>query len=124
MELTIVNIVHWLLFCYAHTSWLLFCPGKFSLITESPVCFWKHQESHGMRIADRRYYARDHYAKVCPVTKPFHFKKPSAENLSSSCEDIVEKIAGTTYEYYEDPSRTKARYHYGLRKTFLASTSN
>ncbi|GBM77108.1 hypothetical protein AVEN_77626-1 [Araneus ventricosus] len=32
----------------------------------------------------------NHYATVCPVTKPFHFKKPSAENLSTWCENIVQ----------------------------------
>ncbi|GBL73419.1 hypothetical protein AVEN_159429-1 [Araneus ventricosus] len=28
------------------------------------------------------------YATVCPVTKPFHFTKPSTENLSTWCENI------------------------------------
>ncbi|GBM06517.1 hypothetical protein AVEN_150356-1 [Araneus ventricosus] len=32
----------------------------------------------------------NHYATVCPVTKPFHFTKPSAENLSTWCENIVQ----------------------------------
>ncbi|GBM34163.1 hypothetical protein AVEN_34526-2-1, partial [Araneus ventricosus] len=32
----------------------------------------------------------NHYATDCPVTKPFHFTKPSAENLSTWCEDIVQ----------------------------------
>ncbi|GBM08292.1 hypothetical protein AVEN_101425-1 [Araneus ventricosus] len=32
----------------------------------------------------------NHYATVFPVTKPFHFKKPSAENLSAWCENIVQ----------------------------------
>ncbi|GBM16396.1 hypothetical protein AVEN_129718-1 [Araneus ventricosus] len=40
--------------------------------------------SHG------RYVCGDpnHYATVCPVTKPFHFTKPSAEKLSTWCENI------------------------------------
>ncbi|GBN36398.1 hypothetical protein AVEN_5506-1, partial [Araneus ventricosus] len=32
----------------------------------------------------------NHYATDCPVTKPFHFTKPSAENLSTWCENIVQ----------------------------------
>ncbi|GBN78857.1 hypothetical protein AVEN_127717-1 [Araneus ventricosus] len=32
----------------------------------------------------------NHYATVCPVTKPFHFTKPSAENLSTWCENIAQ----------------------------------
>ncbi|GBO01529.1 hypothetical protein AVEN_70277-1 [Araneus ventricosus] len=32
----------------------------------------------------------DHYATDCPVTKPFYFMKPSAENLSTWCENIVQ----------------------------------
>ncbi|GBN54485.1 hypothetical protein AVEN_68123-1 [Araneus ventricosus] len=32
----------------------------------------------------------NHYATVCPVTKPFHFTKPSAGNLSTWCENIVQ----------------------------------
>ncbi|GBN28171.1 hypothetical protein AVEN_78970-1, partial [Araneus ventricosus] len=32
----------------------------------------------------------DHYATDCPVTKSFHFMKPSAENLSTWCENIVQ----------------------------------
>ncbi|GBN76731.1 hypothetical protein AVEN_180431-1 [Araneus ventricosus] len=32
----------------------------------------------------------NHYAAVCPVTKPFHFTKPSAENISMWCENIVQ----------------------------------
>ncbi|GBO15025.1 hypothetical protein AVEN_167640-1, partial [Araneus ventricosus] len=31
----------------------------------------------------------NHYATVCPVTKPFHFTKPGAGNLSTWCENIV-----------------------------------
>ncbi|GBM07890.1 hypothetical protein AVEN_96504-1 [Araneus ventricosus] len=30
------------------------------------------------------------YATDCPVTKPFHFIKSSAENLSTCCENIVQ----------------------------------
>ncbi|GBO25066.1 hypothetical protein AVEN_114841-1 [Araneus ventricosus] len=33
----------------------------------------------------------NHYATVCPVTKPFHFTKPSAESLSTWCENIVQE---------------------------------
>ncbi|GBO37756.1 hypothetical protein AVEN_275340-1 [Araneus ventricosus] len=33
---------------------------------------------------------QNHNATVCPVTKPFHFTKPSAENLSTWCENIVQ----------------------------------
>ncbi|GBM89959.1 hypothetical protein AVEN_43399-1 [Araneus ventricosus] len=33
----------------------------------------------------------NHYAAVCPVTKPFHFTMPSAENLSTWCENIVQE---------------------------------
>ncbi|GBM47587.1 hypothetical protein AVEN_77027-1 [Araneus ventricosus] len=29
----------------------------------------------------------NHYATVCPVTKPFHFTKPSAESLSTWCKN-------------------------------------
>ncbi|GBM49170.1 hypothetical protein AVEN_148090-1 [Araneus ventricosus] len=32
----------------------------------------------------------NHYATVCPVTKPFHFTQPSAENLSTWCENIAQ----------------------------------
>ncbi|GBM26878.1 hypothetical protein AVEN_266306-1 [Araneus ventricosus] len=32
----------------------------------------------------------NHYATICPVTKPFHFKKTRAENLSTWCENIVQ----------------------------------
>ncbi|GBM06296.1 hypothetical protein AVEN_208981-1 [Araneus ventricosus] len=32
----------------------------------------------------------NHYATVCPVTKPFHFTNPSAKNLSTWCENIVQ----------------------------------
>ncbi|GBN72783.1 hypothetical protein AVEN_197580-1 [Araneus ventricosus] len=32
----------------------------------------------------------DPNATVCPATKPFHFTKPSAENLSTWCENIVQ----------------------------------
>ncbi|GBL93554.1 hypothetical protein AVEN_59737-1 [Araneus ventricosus] len=32
----------------------------------------------------------NHYATVFPVTKPFHFSKPSAENLSTWCENIAQ----------------------------------
>ncbi|GBM19517.1 hypothetical protein AVEN_273463-1, partial [Araneus ventricosus] len=32
----------------------------------------------------------NHCATVCPVTKPFPFTKPSAENLSTWCENIVQ----------------------------------
>ncbi|GBM77952.1 hypothetical protein AVEN_188960-1 [Araneus ventricosus] len=32
----------------------------------------------------------NHYATVCPVTKPFHFRKPRAENFSTWCENIVQ----------------------------------
>ncbi|GBM47914.1 hypothetical protein AVEN_59278-1 [Araneus ventricosus] len=32
----------------------------------------------------------NHYATVCPVTKPFHFMKPSAESLSTWYENIVQ----------------------------------
>ncbi|GBN53423.1 hypothetical protein AVEN_249019-1 [Araneus ventricosus] len=32
----------------------------------------------------------NHYATVCPVTKSFHFMKPSAENLSTWWENIVQ----------------------------------
>ncbi|GBN13982.1 hypothetical protein AVEN_252670-1 [Araneus ventricosus] len=32
----------------------------------------------------------NHYATVCPVTKPFHFTKPSAANLLTWCENIVQ----------------------------------
>ncbi|GBL54331.1 hypothetical protein AVEN_183481-1 [Araneus ventricosus] len=32
----------------------------------------------------------NHYATVCPVTKPFPFTKPSAEHLSTWCENIVQ----------------------------------
>ncbi|GBM20185.1 hypothetical protein AVEN_5702-1 [Araneus ventricosus] len=32
----------------------------------------------------------DHYATDYPVTKPFHFKMPSAENLSTWCENIIQ----------------------------------
>ncbi|GBN02787.1 hypothetical protein AVEN_20881-1 [Araneus ventricosus] len=32
----------------------------------------------------------DHNATDCPVTKPFHFIEPSAENLSTWCENIVQ----------------------------------
>ncbi|GBN78677.1 hypothetical protein AVEN_9144-1 [Araneus ventricosus] len=31
----------------------------------------------------------NHYTTVCPVTKHFNFTKPSAENLSTWCENIV-----------------------------------
>ncbi|GBN60933.1 hypothetical protein AVEN_69254-1 [Araneus ventricosus] len=31
----------------------------------------------------------NHCATVCPVTKPFHVTKSSAENLSTWCENIV-----------------------------------
>ncbi|GBM07184.1 hypothetical protein AVEN_151307-1, partial [Araneus ventricosus] len=31
----------------------------------------------------------NHYATDCPVTKPFHFTKPSAVNLSTWCQNIV-----------------------------------
>ncbi|GBO27933.1 hypothetical protein AVEN_168071-1 [Araneus ventricosus] len=33
---------------------------------------------------------RNHYVTVCPVTKALHFTKPSAENLSTWCENIVQ----------------------------------
>ncbi|GBN66852.1 hypothetical protein AVEN_204020-1 [Araneus ventricosus] len=32
----------------------------------------------------------NHYATDCPVTKPFHFTKPSAVNLSTWCRNIVQ----------------------------------
>ncbi|GBL94006.1 hypothetical protein AVEN_76722-1 [Araneus ventricosus] len=32
----------------------------------------------------------NHYATACPVTEPFHFTKPSAENLSTWYENIVQ----------------------------------
>ncbi|GBM87133.1 hypothetical protein AVEN_110013-1 [Araneus ventricosus] len=32
----------------------------------------------------------NHYATIFPVTKPFHFTKTSAENLSTWCENIVQ----------------------------------
>ncbi|GBN11532.1 hypothetical protein AVEN_237839-1 [Araneus ventricosus] len=33
----------------------------------------------------------NHYATDCPVIKPFHFTKTSAENLSTWCENIVQR---------------------------------
>ncbi|GBN56638.1 hypothetical protein AVEN_204507-1 [Araneus ventricosus] len=32
----------------------------------------------------------NYYATVCPVANPFHFTKPSAENLSMLCKNIVQ----------------------------------
>ncbi|GBM39748.1 hypothetical protein AVEN_107165-1 [Araneus ventricosus] len=32
----------------------------------------------------------NHYSTDCPVTKPFHFTKPRAKNLSTRCENIVQ----------------------------------
>ncbi|GBN79170.1 hypothetical protein AVEN_200400-1 [Araneus ventricosus] len=32
----------------------------------------------------------DHYATGCSLTKPFHFMKPSAENLSTYSENIIQ----------------------------------
>ncbi|GBN31104.1 hypothetical protein AVEN_96873-1 [Araneus ventricosus] len=48
----------------------------------------------------------NHYATDYPLTKPFHFMKPGAENLSTSCENIVQnkRSLATTHEYYEDPT--------------------
>ncbi|GBM35575.1 hypothetical protein AVEN_121031-1 [Araneus ventricosus] len=48
----------------------------------------------------------NHYAAVCPVTKPFHFTKPSAENIPTWCVNVVQdkRSLAQTHEYYEDPS--------------------
>ncbi|GBN31109.1 Cytochrome P450 4C1 [Araneus ventricosus] len=48
----------------------------------------------------------NHYATDYPLTKPFHFMKPGAENLSTWCENIVQnkRSLATTHEYYEDPT--------------------
>ncbi|GBN98516.1 hypothetical protein AVEN_192514-1 [Araneus ventricosus] len=32
----------------------------------------------------------NHHATACPVTKPFHFTKPNAENFSTWCGNIVQ----------------------------------
>ncbi|GBL84049.1 hypothetical protein AVEN_100907-1 [Araneus ventricosus] len=45
--------------------------------------------SHDQRVCGAK-GDPNHYSTVCPVTKPFHFKKPSAENLSTWCENIVQ----------------------------------
>ncbi|GBM31376.1 hypothetical protein AVEN_99597-1 [Araneus ventricosus] len=48
----------------------------FGLCSKKRVCAYKGDPNH--------------CATDCPVTKPFHFMKPSAENISTWCENIVQ----------------------------------
>ncbi|CAL1262108.1 unnamed protein product, partial [Larinioides sclopetarius] len=66
----------------------------------------------------------NHYATDCPMTKHFHFTKPSAENLSTWYEKIVNDkrsfvrimcIMKILHEWLQDIIMDK-------KKTFLAST--
>ncbi|GBM38782.1 hypothetical protein AVEN_210518-1 [Araneus ventricosus] len=45
--------------------------------------------SHDRCVCDAK-GVPNHYATVCSVTKPFHFTKPSAENLPTWCQNIVQ----------------------------------
>ncbi|GBM71620.1 hypothetical protein AVEN_275086-1, partial [Araneus ventricosus] len=68
----------------------------------------------------------NHYATDCPVTKPFHFTKPSAVNLSTWCQNIVQNKISLA-QLVNIMKILQERRHdiiISLRKTFLAFTSN
>ncbi|GBN93640.1 hypothetical protein AVEN_257032-1 [Araneus ventricosus] len=68
----------------------------------------------------------NHYATVCPVTKPFRFTKPSAEILSMWCENIVrnKRSLARLMSIMRILHERRRGIVIGIRKSFLASTSH